>query len=324
MISAIIIADSDGARRKERRCQSSAGTVNWACVDLLGQPVLARIVEGLKNGGIDSVFVFAPPQGVLSPKVDSQSLALDTWKAAELRFSKCKAEGVETVLIARCGAYFELNLADMVAFHREQGEPVSRGVAADGPLDLWLVDPSRFSGEEGLETEILEADSAIYEMRGYVNRLSVANDFRSLVLDSFTSRCRICPRGTEIRPGVWQGEGAEIGRGARLVAPTFIGQGVKIGEDCLITRGSDVERGSHIDFGTAVEDSSILQETYLGIGLDLAHSIADGRSLWNLRHDVSLEITDPVVMRPNVISKRDRRQWSDFQEDGFRFSAQGA
>jgi hypothetical protein len=46
-----------------------------------------------------------------------------------------------------------------------------------------------------------------------------------------------------------------------------------------------------------VEDSSILTGTYVGIGLDVSHSIADGTCLVNLNREVALEIKDPVVMR---------------------------
>ena len=322
MIAAIIISDPKNTEN-DARCQSVGTIENWACVDLLGQPVLGRFVEFLKKSGIDSVFVFAPPQRSLGFRADVRALTLDTWRAAALRFDKCKEEVFETVLIARCGAYAEFDVADMIAVHMEEGRIISRALAADGPLDLWLVDPSRFNVEESLENELLAADSADYELHGYVNRLNNAGDYRRLVLDSFSSRCGLRPRGTEIRPGVWVAENAGIGSGARIVAPAFIGREAKIGDDCLVTRGSNVEYCSEMDFGTAVEDSSILQKTYVGIGLDLSHSVADGRTLWNLRHDVTLEITDPVVMRPNVGSKHDRRSWSDFQEDGFRLSAQG-
>lgn len=320
MIAAIIIADSE--TEGETRCQPVSATTNWACIDVLGQPVLGRIVDGLKNGGIDSVFVFSPPQGSFGIHADARALALDNWRAAGFRFAKCREEAFEAVLIANCGTYAEFDLDDMLAFHHEQGQPVSRALAADGPVDLWLIDPSRFSNSEDLRTDILATDPAYYELLGYVNRLSSAREFRRLVVDSFSSRCRLRPRGVETRPGVWIGESAEVGRGARLVAPAFVGRGVKIGDDCLITRGSNVERSSDIDFATAVEDSSILPNTYLGIGLDLSHSVANGRNLWNLRHDVTLEITDPVVMRPNP-GNRARRAWSDIQKDGFRLSAQG-
>lgn len=324
VLAAIIIANSESKGENEKRCQPKGETSNWACVDLLGQSVLSRTVDSLKNAGVESMFAFAPQYQSLASHAQHRALALDTWKAAEFRFAKCKDEAAETVLIASCGAYAEFDVAEMLAFHQEQGESVTRGLAADGPLDLWLVDPSRFSGSGNLAAELSTVDSAYYEICGYVNRLDSAQDFRRLVLDSFNSRCRLRPRGVEVRPGVWMAENVEIGRGARVVAPAFIGKNVKIGDDCLITRGSNVEQSSEIDFATAIEDSSILQKTYLGIGLDLSHSIVDGSMLWNLQHDVTLEITDPVVMRPTVASKRERRQWADVEESGVGLSAKGA
>ena len=74
---------------------------------------------------------------------------------------------------------------------------------------------------------------------------------------------------------------------------------VKIGDECLITRGSNVESDSEVDYGTTIEDSSILSNTYVGIGLDLSHSVAQGGTLLNLQHDVLLQISDPAVMRQN-------------------------
>ena len=92
-----------------------------------------------------------------------------------------------------------------------------------------------------------------------------------------------------------------------MVAPAFIGRNVHISAECLITRGSNVESNSRVEFGTAVEDSSILSDSYVGIGLELSHSIVDGHNLLNLRHNVSLEITDPVVMRKNTVRGGDRQ-----------------
>ena len=86
-------------------------------------------------------------------------------------------------------------------------------------------------------------------------------------------------------------------RSARIVAPAFIGRNCKVGDQCLITRGSNIESNSEVDYGTVVEDSSVLSNTYVGIGLDLSHSIVDGDNLLNLQHEVTLKITDPVVLR---------------------------
>jgi hypothetical protein len=37
---------------------------------------------------------------------------------------------------------------------------------------------------------------------------------------------------------------------------------------------------------------------------------------------VTLEITDPVVMRQNVLSSRDRRTWSELNNDGVGLSVE--
>ena len=101
---------------------------------------------------------------------------------------------------------------------------------------------------------------ARYFVRGYVNRLTGPADLRRLAVDALTSRCRLRPQGTESRPGVWMDEGAQVHRDARIVAPIFIGRGARISEQCLVTRCSSIESNCHIDYGTVVEDSSILSE----------------------------------------------------------------
>jgi NDP-sugar pyrophosphorylase family protein len=74
----------------------------------------------------------------------------------------------------------------------------------------------------------------------------------------------------------------------------------------LITRCSNVESGCQIDYGTVVEDSSILSNSYVGIGLDLSHSIVDGSNLLNLERGVTLEIADPCVIRLNRIPRQEK------------------
>jgi NDP-sugar pyrophosphorylase family protein len=137
----------------------------------------------------------------------------------------------------------------------------------------------------------------LFEMRTYVNQLRNAQDLRRLVVDGLTSRCNFRPLGFEVKPGIWMAEAAQVDRGARIVAPAFIGQAVRVADQCLITRCSNLECNSQIDYGTVVEDSSVLSNTYVGIGLDLSHSIVDGSHLANLRQNVTLEMSDPAILR---------------------------
>lgn len=312
MLGAIIIADCGEAVATDAR--RSLGRMPWACTDLLGQSVIARLVDQFKRESCDAVFVTGGNPTSKSAAGTSSDRRTDSWESASTLLASLRAEGFETVLIARCGAYVEFNSAEMLAFHRERGAWLSRAAGNDGLLDLWMIDCSCVS--EGAELlPLLDAEEpAIFQVYGYVNRLQNAYDYRRLVLDSFSSRCRLRPHGSEVKPGVWISERAQIERTSRLVAPAFIGRDVLISDDCLITRGSNIERNSHVDFGSAVEDSSILANSYVGIGLDLSHSIVDGSDLLNLRHNVSLKITDPVVMRQNN-GRDEGDSWADAQSE---------
>jgi hypothetical protein len=68
-------------------------------------------------------------------------------------------------------------------------------------------------------------------------------------------------------------------------------------EDTLITRFSSVEKGCYVDYGTVIEDSSILENTHVGIWLDVCNSLAKGSKLFNLERNVILEISDPSILR---------------------------
>ena len=77
-----------------------------------------------------------------------------------------------------------------------------------------------------------------------------------------------------------------------MVAPAYIGRGTRIAAQCLVTRGSSVESNCQVDYGTVVEDSSILSNSYVGIGLDLSHSVVDGNNLLNLERKIVVDFGD--------------------------------
>lgn len=287
MLGAIVISGSVGTECNARRGVYSEWD-NWhsspASVPVLGCSSVVRTVEYLRRGGIHEVALFGgPSNGALA--------------ANQLR--EYRQDGLETLLIVRASAYVECDLAPFIGQHRQEGRTITRAVDHDGVLDIWAIDLCRFDGTDDPLSGLESANVGHCEITGYVNRLETPQDFRRMATDVLTGKCKTRPRGAETRPGVWIEDGAQIARGARIVAPAYIGREVRIADDCLITRCSNVESWSHIDFGTAVEDSSILANTYVGIGLDLSHSIVDGDELLNLHHEVRLHISDPVVMRRN-------------------------
>ena len=321
MRNAILIVERES--REEERCCGASDKTSLAvtltqrgtplvCVEVLGRSVVERLVEELRRAGVDTIAVYVNSASAKSEgsRVEVCTTIDELWDSATRQLQAHRQSGVEAVLIIRVGAYVDFDLKDALQFHLGQKQPVTRAFHQERPLDLWIVDPAGIESDTDIRTVLNAAGHARYLLRGYVNRLERPADLRRLVVDGLTSRCRLRPQGTEFRPGVWMDEGAQVHRDARLVAPAFIGRGAKIAEQCLITRCSNVESNCQVDYGTAVEDSSILSNSYVGIGLDLSHSIVDGNNLLNLERGVMLEITDPCVIRQNRLPHPNRNAQS--------------
>ena len=322
MAGAIVIAGSD-LQVSEHTIRAASTSDSWDCwrrdmasIPVLGCPPIARTAEAMKSAGLAGISILGT--SIWSEKKGLSPSEEQAWLLAADELKSCKEKNVDAVVITRVGHYIECEWPALLAEHHKHGEAVSRAFDSEGPLDLWVVDPSRFCADGDLLTMLRVTEVAECAIEGYVNRLTGARDFRRFVTDIFSSACQGRPCATEVRPGLWVADGAQIARNARVVAPAYIGHGVKISDDCLITRCSTVETNSYVDFGTAIEDSSILPDTYVGIGLDLSHSIVDGDEILNLHHEVRLRISDPVVMRrhfPKV--QRDPRSVLEMKEMAF-------
>lgn len=311
MLAAIVVAESKSQVPKDdlgvasnSAPRSSSGLYGGiASIPVLGYSTITRTVESIRRAGVDEVSVLGQtaPAGDYSGEVTEPCQSEeDAWHSAARLIRIYRQRAFHAVLILRMGSYIECEFSTLFEQHRQDGESITRVFDQAGPLDLWIVDPRRFDEGSDLLDGLRTAEAADRAVGGYVNRLHSAHDLRQLASDILSLRCRVRPHGVEVRPGLWVAEGAQIARSARLVAPAYIGKGVKVTDDCLITRCSSVEANSYVDFGTAVEDSSILPETYVGIGLDLSHSVVDGSEILNLQHNVRLRISDPVVLRRNA------------------------
>jgi hypothetical protein len=302
---AIIIAGS------KRRPAEQAASPRWTpetvvrgegllTLEILGQSVLQRMVAELRKANVDGISVCADvplSSGVDDVEADGASPVGTGWEIAGERLRQFAQNGTEPILIIELSAYVELEFAELLRLHLESGKAVTRAFHEAGPLSLWAVNPAMLPDIKEIQGVLGESGGA--EFSGYINRLETPADLRRLVNDGLGGRCQFRPQGFEVKPGIWMAPGAQVEKAARIVAPAFIGRGANIGDECLITRGSNIESDSEVDYGTTIEDSSILSNTYVGIGLDLSHSIARGRSLLNLQHDVLLQISDPAVMRQN-------------------------
>ncbi|HEX7285619.1 MAG TPA: hypothetical protein VF532_05520 [Candidatus Angelobacter sp.] len=290
---------------------NGAGEFPWsaaplALVEVAGRSPLGRIAERLRRYGVSqsTVVLESPvlPQAANNGAEGTRYSLTGRqrfWRAAESAFNDMAQEGAELVLVLRLGAYAEVDFERLVQFHLERACRVSQLVNEAGTLEVFCISASRRNDAASLFRSGLtrcRSECPVLEHQGYVNPLASAADLRQFAIDILTLETETSPAGEQWRPGVWVAPGAKIERGARLLAPAFIGRAARLRSGAVITRCSAIEHHAEVDCGTVVENSSVLPYSYLGAGLDLAHSVVGMGAIANLRRNAVVEMADPRLV----------------------------
>jgi NDP-sugar pyrophosphorylase family protein len=301
-----------------------------ALLDVLGEPVVQRVLDRISRLGITSTTVISetedtPSLGVrnrLRPDINWVcTTPEDLWRTAEQNFNEFAQKGAELVLIARLGAFLDLDYEEFVQFHLDRGARVS--VVTDEQkysYDTFLVSASRRNDAAHLlrnELRSARGECHEYVFSGYANRLRNAADLRSLAMSAFAGECSIRPSGEEIKPGVWASNTASVHRRARLLAPSYIGRHATVRASAVLTRGSVVEHHAIVDCGTIVENSSVLPHCYVGAGLDVTQSVVGLHQISHVLRNVSVEIQDEQLIGETSASAPLRTLSSAMQLIGF-------
>jgi NDP-sugar pyrophosphorylase family protein len=289
--------------------------VPLATLDVAGKSTLQRMAERLQQYGISQVS--AVVEAVAPSSVRNFGLPSDVscipaapdrfWKTAESVFNDMAQSGAELVVLVRLGAYAEADFEKLVQFHLDRKERVTRMAVDEQMLEVFCISASRRNDAASLfrtQLEHCRSECPLLEHDGYLNPLATARDLRQFAIDILTQQTQTCPAGKEIKPGVWTAPGAMIEKGARVLAPTFVGSLARIRSGAVITRCSSVERHAEVDCGTVIENSTVLPFCYVGAGLDLAHSIAGMGRIVNLHRDVTVTIVDPKLVASMAVASK--------------------
>lgn len=284
-----------------------------AVYDVLGQPLVHRVVERLQGQGISEVSVISespmPPldrrsrasRGVKFLRVPGNHL----WRAAENAFADHAQAGAEEVLVMRLGGYAEFVLEEFLQAHLDGRGRVTRAILPGSiEVDVLLVAASRRNDAAYLFRRRLRSSRSPcgrWPLHGYWNPLQTPADLRRLAVDALMQRLELAPAGTQIRPGIWIGAGARIERGARVLAPAFIGARATVRPAAVVTRCSVLEHHAQVNSGSVVEDSTLLPYSYIGNALDISHSVVGGGRLAHLRRNLELEIADPRLIHSSSV-----------------------
>ena len=294
----IIIGGSDAD-------QEHFASVPIAHLDVLGSSVLDRVLDRLQAQNISAATVvgdLAEQRAASRRSGVTYINAVDgsLWRAAQAAFNEQAQAGADLVLVLRLGSYTELNFEHLIQFHLDNTARVTAVVDCHGELlDHFVISASRRNDAAYLfrsELKQFRSGYTKYGYTGYCNRLKTAAGLRQLAIDAFSGDNELVPAGKQLKPGVWVADGARIQRGARLLAPCFIGANAKIRAHAVVTRCSAVERETCVDFGTVVENATILPYTSVGAGLDIVHSVVGFRRIAHLVRAAEVEITDSKLV----------------------------
>jgi NDP-sugar pyrophosphorylase family protein len=274
-------------------------------LDLLGEPILQRIIENLRKSGVGPIFL-------VTDEVFARHVAVEDisrWRvhvrnvpgeelrtATQAALRTCRESGARAAIVMQASKYVELDVVEMLRFHAASGQAVTMARDSEGPLGIAMV------GGESTEPLVLpdrrapKSSPFDYLHRQYANRLSTPQDLRRLAQDALLQRCSIRPNGSEIQPGVWVAPSARLHPRVRVVSPAYIGAHTRLRSGVVITRCTNVEHHCEVDRGSVVENASILPHTYLGSALDIAHSIVSRNTMVDVRRPVEVEIGDRSLL----------------------------
>src|SRR5215472_14347717 len=208
-----------------------------ALLEVAGKTALERTVERLRRFCIQPITVIS--DSASSPSANPNdgngpiyvnSIRERFWRAAESSFNDLIQEGAELVVLLNLGSYAEIDFEKMVQFHLDQHARVTQACHEAKALEVFCISASRRNDAASLFRSQLtrcRIESLLFAHTGYTNLLKDARDLRQFAIDILTLKTETRPSGNEIRPGVWVEQGALVEKGARLVAPAFIGASAK-------------------------------------------------------------------------------------------------
>ena len=264
-------------------------------MEILGRSLLERTKIKAREFTGRPIHVVPESPGaisVLPSRSAKTSSFIAAWESAVAHYV---GQGIEQLLLLRVGSYSDLDFNELLQFHLERDSRLTQAYGPAGALDIAMVSTAALRDADGsyrrtLASLIPRQERFFY--RGYMNPLRSPRDLSQLVEDGLNRRCGFEPIGDETAPGIWIGPGAQIKETVAITGPAFIGTGTRIADCCVLGGATSVERGCEIDCGTSVQHSCILQNSYVGVALELNSVVVNRGRLFHLDREIELEIAD--------------------------------
>jgi hypothetical protein len=291
----------------------SAGTLlpGFSCmlVDVLGRSILERTLDRLTavTHTQPTIIVESPPVAGLFPCGDiTPNSSPAAWENA---IGGHIISGAHHLLMIRLNTYTDLDFGELLQSHIDSHNSLTRVYGLTGALDIAAVDANSLRDSAATYCQALSRiglRQKRFLYRGYLKNLGCPRQLRHLVEDGLLGVSGLKPVGIEMRPGVWYGAGARVHSSAMIHAPAFIGMKTHISASCTIDRASAIEHDCVVDYKSTIRQSCLLQNTRIGINLNVRNSIVFNNKLLHLDRGVEIKCSDPrligVTSRPAAVS----------------------
>jgi NDP-sugar pyrophosphorylase family protein len=285
-----------------------------ALLEILGEPILHRIVEVLRRAEVAPIYLvvdqkFRDHEVVRSLRRERVEVlsgpAENLPSLVERAVQRCSDHGIENVLLLEPSAYAEIDVHALASAHTSSSQPITLAYNESVALPIAMVSSSEpdLAGTLVRRKLAFSQPMARFQHTGYTNRLRTAQDLHRLAQDALQHRCRIRPNGDEVRAGVWVAKTAYVHSAAQVIAPAYVGPNTRLRSGAMLADCSTVERDCIIERGTTVKNSSILGGTYIGVCLDVSNTVVNQSKLVDIRRNVGLEISDTMVGASSLASK---------------------
>jgi len=277
-----------------------------ALLDILGEPVLHRIIEVLRRAEVTPIYLVVDEsyrdhevvRSLRRERIEVLSASAQNLSSlVERAVQRCSDHGIENVLLMEPSAYTEVDIQALTRAHQSANQKITLAYDDGGALPIAMLSSSEseLAGSLMQRKLLFPQPTARFLHKGYANRLQTAQDLRQLAQDALQHRCRIRPNGDETRPGVWVAKTAYVHSAAQLISPAYVGPNTRIRSGAVLSECSTVERNCIIERGTTVCNSSVLAGSYVGFCLDVANAVINQSKLVDVRRNVSLEIGDSLI-----------------------------
>jgi hypothetical protein len=279
-------------------------------VDVLGRSILDRTLDRLTAATHIRPILIIESRPVSQLFLCDDITANRSTPAWETAIGRHIIRGVDHLLLIRLNAYTDLDFGELLQSHIDTQSSLTRVYGPTGALDIAVVDANSLqdSGKSYCKTlsEIIFRQRRFF-YSGYLNPLTRPGHLRHLAEDGLHGVCQLKPIGIEVRPQIWYGAGAQVHNSAIVQAPAFVGMGSHISASCTIDGASAIEHNCVVDYKSTIRQSCVLQNTHIGIDLNVRHAIVFNKRLVHLDRGVEINC-DPGLI--GVTSRSAALPWN--------------